>query len=126
VALFLGGWVLTRGANMQKYVFKTRPERTFLTMAPRPLTDGRNSLVTGGFWGLARHINYLGEILQAVAIALVVGFPAVSTVWLYPAYYVGLMVTRQLDDDKICRVKYGALWDDYTRTVRYRIVPFVY
>ena len=39
-ALFLCGWVLTRGANLQKYLFKTAPERRFLGIAPRVLTDG--------------------------------------------------------------------------------------
>jgi hypothetical protein len=36
------------------------------------------------------------------------------------------MLTRQADDDKVCRAKYGPLWDQYTAEVRYRIVPRVY
>ncbi len=33
-ALFLVGWVFTRGANMQKYAFKTAPDRRFLGIEP--------------------------------------------------------------------------------------------
>jgi delta14-sterol reductase len=124
--LFLCGWALTRGANLQKYLFKTAPERAFLGMKPEVLTDGKNTLLVNGFWGASRHINYLGEIVQAVAIALAVGYWGLWVVWLYPAYYVALLFTRQADDDKVCRAKYGTLWDRYTAEVKYRIVPGVY
>jgi len=125
-ALFLCGWVLTRGSNMQKYLFKTAPGRSFLWITPEVLTDGNNSLLVNGFWGVSRHINYLGETIQAVAIALAAGYFGVWEVWLYPAYYVALFVSRQADDDRLCRAKYGELWDEYTARVRYRIVPRLY
>ena len=58
--LFLAGWVLTRGANMQKFFFKTAPSRRFLWIRPearydfangaRPYNDGtRTSQLTLGF-----------------------------------------------------------------------------
>ncbi|MHB8962696.1 MAG: DUF1295 domain-containing protein [Saccharofermentanales bacterium] len=125
-ALFLCGWVLTRGANMQKYFFKTAPDRKFLWITPEVLSDGKLSLLANGYWGASRHINYLGEIIQAMAIALVSGYLGVWMVWLYPAYYIGLMLSRQADDDKVCKAKYGELWDQYTRKVKYRIIPFIY
>jgi protein-S-isoprenylcysteine O-methyltransferase Ste14 len=125
-AIFLFGWVLTRGPNMQKYRFKTAPDRKFLWITPEVLTDGDHSLLVNGFWGASRHINYLGEIIQAVAIALSAGYFGVWIVWLYPLYYVALMVSRQADDDKVCRAKYGGLWDEYTAKAKYRIVPRLY
>ncbi len=125
-ALFLCGWVLTRGANMQKYRFKTAPDKKFLWIEPEVLSDGEHSLLVNGFWGASRHINYLGEIIQGVAIALAVGYFGVWMVWLYPAYYVALLFTRQADDDKVCRAKYGELWDQYTAKVKYKIIPYVY
>jgi protein-S-isoprenylcysteine O-methyltransferase Ste14 len=124
--LFLCGWVLTRGSNMQKYFFKTAPGRKFLWIAPKVISDGDHSLLVNGFWGASRHINYLGEIIQAVAIALAPGYFGVWMVWLYPLYYVCLFLSRQADDDKLCRAKYGELWDQYTARVKYRIVPRVY
>jgi delta14-sterol reductase len=124
--LFLTGWSLARGANMQKYYFKTQPEKSFLRIKPEIITDGQHTLLVNGFWGLSRHINYLGEILMGCAIALSAGYPLVLWVWLYPVYYVGLLFTRQMDDDKICKAKYGELWDTYKQKVKYRIIPHIY
>ena len=124
--LFLCGWVLTRGSNMQKYLFKTAPGRKFLWITPEVVSDGERSLLVNGFWGASRHINYLGETIQAVAIALAAGYFGVWEVWLYPLYYVALFVSRQIDDDRLCRAKYGPLWDEYTARVKYRIIPGLY
>jgi protein-S-isoprenylcysteine O-methyltransferase Ste14 len=124
--IFLSGWMLARGANMQKYTFKTRPGKKFLGMEPATLSDGNKMLLVNGFWGLSRHINYLGEILMATGIALSTGYPALFWVWLYPLYYVLLLFPRQRDDDRICRDKYGELWERYTDKVKYRIIPFLY
>jgi len=123
VAVFLAGWVLSRGANLQKFLFKTRPESRLLGLAPVAI-EGR--LLCSGFWGLARHINYLGEILMAVGLALVLGYPAAIGPWLYPLYYLLLLLPRERADDRRCAAKYGPLWDEYRRRVPRRIVPGVY
>jgi len=123
-ALFFVGWVLARGANLQKYWFKRNPSRkAFGVIAPEAL-DGR--VLVSGFWGLSRHINYLGELLMALALTASLGHPAVLWPWLYPLYYVALLVPRQLDDDRRCAGKYGALWSRYRERVPWRIVPFIY
>jgi delta14-sterol reductase len=126
VLVFLLGWITTRGANLQKFFFKIAPDKKFICMKPEAISNGNRSLLVSGFWGASRHINYLGEIVQACGIALAAGYPAVLGVWLYPLYYVGLLFTRQADDDKICKAKYGELWDTYIKKVKYRIIPFVY
>ncbi|MCA1665429.1 MAG: hypothetical protein LC659_14390 [Myxococcales bacterium] len=46
--------------------------------------------------------------------------------WLYPLYYVVLLLPRQHFDDRRCAAKYGALWSEYCRRVPYRIIPFIY
>ncbi len=126
-ATFVSGWVLSRGANLQKFLFKRDPHaKAFGLLDPGTLSaDGKNVL-TGGFWGLSRHINYLGEILMAVGLALSLGYPLALTPWLYPLYYVALLLPRQADDDRRCAARYGALWDEYRRRVPYRIVPYLY
>ena len=124
--VFLTGWMLARGANMQKYTFKTQPDKTFLGITPGTLSDGEKTILINGWWGFSRHINYLGEVLMGVGIALAAGHPDVLWVWLYPLYYVALLFPRQHADDKICHAKYGSLWEDYMKKVKHRIIPFIY
>ncbi len=124
--VFLAGWVLARGANLQKYRYKRFPGRAFLGLEPQTLTGGNLALLCNGFWGLSRHINYLGEILMAMGLALSLGHLDLVWPWLYPLYYVLLLVPRERDDDRRCAEKYGPLWDRYREKVRYRIIPGVY
>ncbi|MBN2657312.1 MAG: DUF1295 domain-containing protein [Spirochaetales bacterium] len=126
VLLFFAGWSLARGANMQKFYFKTHPDKSFLGIKPETLSDGQKTLLVNGFWGLSRHINYLGEILMASGIILSVGYPANPLPWLYPLYYVALLFPRQMADDKRCALKYGPLWEEYESKVKYRIIPYIY
>ena len=107
-----------------------------------PSSKGR--LLCSGFWGLSRHVNYFGEILQAFALALPASlqFWSSSTTttttttmttfvrwipWLYPLYYVALFVPRQMDDEALMRQKYGDdVIDEYIQLVPYRMVPGLY
>lgn len=126
VLIFFSGWILARGANMQKYFFKRNPGRAFLGIVPETITDGNKTLLVNGFWGMSRHINYLGEILMAAGIILCTGYPALIWPWLYPLYYILLLLFRQRDDNKRCLFKYGELWKTYVKKVPYRIIPFIY
>jgi protein-S-isoprenylcysteine O-methyltransferase Ste14 len=126
VLLFFTGWILSRGANMQKYFFKRNPAKPFLGIVPETIRYGNNALLVNGFWGISRHINYLGEILMASGIILCTGYPGLIWPWLYPLYYVVLLFTRQRDDNKRCALKYGELWKTYEKKVPYRIIPFIY
>jgi delta14-sterol reductase len=81
--------------------------------------------------------NYLGEIIQAVALSL----PAtllwmaeanaaplwwVLLPWAYPLYYLAIFIPRAIDDDAVCLAKYGPVWQAYTKLVPYRLVPYVW
>ena len=46
--------------------------------------------------------------------------------WLYPLYYVALLLPRERDDDRRCAAKYGPLWERYRERVPRRILPRVY
>jgi protein-S-isoprenylcysteine O-methyltransferase Ste14 len=125
--VFFAGWTLSRGANMQKYFFKTEPQRAFLGfMKPQTLSDGENALLCSGFWAVSRHVNYLGEILMATGLTLALGYPGRWVVWLYPLYYVALFLTRERADERRCATKYGDLWTEYVGRVPRRIVPWLY
>jgi hypothetical protein len=125
--VFFSGWMLARGANMQKYLFKRDPQAKFLGLiAPVALGDGNQRLLASGFWGAARHVNYLGELLMATALTLALGYPLNPIPWLYPLYYLALLIPRQIDDDRRCAAKYGPLWAEYVARVKWRIVPGLY
>ncbi len=123
--VFFAGWVLARGANMQKFTFKQDPERVFLGLAPRAIGDGEHRLLFSGFWGLSRHVNYLGEILMAPAWRSLWGGPGCSAPGC-PLYYLAFLLPRERDDDRRCAAKYGPLWEQYREKAPWRIVPRVY
>ena len=73
-ALFLFGWGISRGANLQKYTFKRWPDRKFLGLiAPEYIQAGDRKILCSGLWGVARHLNYMGEGFLALSIALIFG-----------------------------------------------------
>ena len=125
--VFLLGWVITRGANLQKYTFKRWPERAFLGfMKPGTVSDGRKTLLVSGFWGMSRHSNYLGEILEALGMALAIGHFANAWTWVYFVYLTAFFIVRERIDDRRCAGKYGELWNEYRAKVRSRLVPGIY
>ena len=131
VILFFIGWTLTRGANLQKSACKASQEKFIwcgrnINMSTVQGSNGR--ILNKGFWGLSRHVNYLGEILQALSLALPGYFATGSFIpFLYPLYYIALFIPRQIDDDAICSKKYGEkIWSEYIKTVPYRIIPYIY
>jgi len=127
VALFFAGWVLTRGANLQKFSWRHKKAPSFLGIANETVPGSKGRLLVSGWWGIARHINYTGEIVQGLGLALPGYLCSGSYLsFLYPLYYVLLFVGRDQDDDKGCKEKYGAAWDRYVRTVPYRMVPGIY
>ena len=126
-AVFLLGWVITRGANLQKYVFKRFPERAFLGfISPATLTDGNRTILCSGFWGRARHMNYTGEILEALGMALALGHFTNVWTWAYFVYLTIFFIVRERVDEGRCAGKYGELWTRYRDKARYRLVPGLY
>ena len=126
--LFLIGWGISRGTNMQKYFFKRWPNRRFLgVIEPEYIQAGDRKILISGFWGVARHFNYMGEWLLALAIGLAFGHFGNLWAWTYTIFIFGFFTWRQAADDKACAEKYGAeKWAEYRAKVRYRIVPGIY
>ena len=127
-ALFLCGWSVSRGASLQKYTFKRWPDRRFLGLVePVYIEAGGRRILCSGFWGAARHFNYLGEGALALSIALVFGYPGNPWAWTYFVFIVSLMLWRERADDRYCAEKYGPeKWAEYRARVKYRIFPGVY
>ena len=127
-ALFLFGWGISRGANMQKYTFKRWPDRKFLGLfEPEYIQAGDRKILCSGFWGAARHFNYLGEGFLGLSIALAFGYFTNPWAWIYFVFVVTFFTFRQRFDDAYCAEKYGAeKWAEYQARVKYRILPGIY
>ena len=127
-AVFLIGWTISRGANLQKYTFKRWPERKFLGLIePQYIVAGERKILCSGFWGAARHFNYFGEGLFGLSIALCFGHFGNPWAWSYMIFVVTMFTWRQIEDDRACAEKYGPeKWAEYQERVPYRIVPGIY
>ena len=128
VALFFLGWTITRGANLQKYTFKRWPDRKFLGLIkPEYIEAGDRKILCNGFWGPARHFNYLGEGFLSFSIGLVFGYFTNPWAWTYFVFIVTMFTLRQREDEEQCEKKYGSeKWAEYQARVKYRIFPGIY
>lgn len=124
------GYLIFRGANGQKNAFRRlgpgHPSVAHLKSMP---TRRGTRLLVSGWWGLARHINYLGDWLMGLAWCLPTGLRGLRAAvpFFYAAYFASLLAHRERRDDAACLVKYGKEdWGKYCALVPWRIVPWVY
>lgn len=64
-ALLLTGFSIFRLANSQKNTFRTNPDDPRVAHLTYIETKTGSRLITSGWWGVARHINYFGDWIQA-------------------------------------------------------------
>lgn len=122
VAFHFAALAVFRQSNWQKERFKQDPNAPIWGAPPRVLGG---KLLASGYWGIGRKINYTGEILVYLSFALCAGF---ASPWPYalPLALLGLLLHRAHRDDKRCRAKYGALWQEYGKIARWRVIPGIY
>jgi len=122
----LGYWIFD-DANAQKDLFRLDPNYLIWGREkPKFLQTKRGTkLLISGFWGVSRHINYLGDILQAWCFGLVCTFGSVIP-YFYAVYLTALLIHRERRDNYDCQRKYGDDWEKYCKLVPARIVPFLY
>jgi len=126
VVLNMAGYAVFRASNIQKHRFRRDPTRPVWGRPPAYIRTATGSLLlTSGWWGIARHLNYLGDLAMALAWCLPTGLEH-PLPYFYFVYMIVLLVHRERRDHAVCQAKYGADWDAYCRKVRWRIVPGVY
>jgi len=127
VILGVTGMIIFRGSNSQKDTYKRDPNHPSVKALPTIIATpaGTKPLLVGGWWGKARHINYLGDWLMSISWSLPTGFKT-PLPYFYPVYFAVLLVHRDLRDEEKCALKYGKAWEEYCRRVKYRIIPYVY
>ncbi|OOQ83792.1 Delta(14)-sterol reductase [Penicillium brasilianum] len=158
IALVLGasavGYSIFRGANNQKNRFRTDPNDPRVKDIKFIETASGSKLMVSGWWGLARHINYLGDWIMSWSYCLptgIAGYAIIESInpasgvlqkqavqtpeargwgmiftYFYMLYFGVLLVHREMRDEEKCKKKYGADWDRYTSMVRSRIIPGIY
>ena len=122
----MGGYAIFRGTNIQKHHFSRNPERPIWGKPATCIKTARGTkLLTAGFWGMARHLNYLGDLMMGLAWCLTCGVSNVLP-FFYIIYFTILLMHRERRDDAFCHAKYGADWEEYRRQVPSRIFPGIY
>ncbi|XP_022089416.1 7-dehydrocholesterol reductase-like [Acanthaster planci] len=135
LALGLGGYYIFRAVNHQKDFFRrTNGQANIWGSKPRYLeveyfsSDGKkrqSKLLLSGWWGVARHMNYTGDLMGSLAYCLACG-----VTHLHPHFYIIfmtiLLLHRCIRDEHRCRAKYGSSWDKYIAKVPYRLIPMLF
>ncbi len=134
-ALGISGYLIFRFSNDQKDLVRQtagnckiwgRPA-TFIR-AKYKSADGKEHeslLLTSGFWGLARHFNYTGDLMLSLAMCLACG-----TTGILPYFYIGymalLLLHRVWRDQERCAGKYGPSWEEYCKAVTHKLIPYLF
>ena len=85
----------------------------------------KSKLLLSGFWGLARHMNYVFEMMLATSWSLpALGYGVLP--FLYVFFLGILLFHRTFRDEEKCSAKYGKGWVKYCQEVPYRFIPYVY
>lgn len=71
--IFVVGLQIFRAANRQKSAFRTRPDDPSVKGMSYIQTKRGTRLLTAGWWGYSRHINYFGDWMQAAPFSFPTG-----------------------------------------------------
>lgn len=135
LALGLAGFFIFASANNQKDKFR-KSEGELLIWGRKPQSiacqykteDGcirKSQLLVSGWWGIARHMNYTGDLLLSLAYSLACGITHLLP-YFYIIFLFILLVHRCIRDEKRCSDKYGSQWKEYCSQVPYRFLPYVW
>jgi len=135
LAFGLLGYFIFHSANRQKDLFRKSDGEYRILGKPASFlevsysaADGkerRTKLLTSGWWGMARHSNYTGDLILSLAYSLACGFEHVLPYFYF--FFLGtLLIHRCIRDEDRCRKKYGEGWNEYCRQVPYRLIPGIF
>ena len=123
--LNLVGYAIFRLSNSQKDRFRKDPKNKAVADIETISTGSGKKLLVGGWWGLCRKPNYLGDLIMACSWSLITGTSHIIP-YFYPLYFLVLLVHRERRDNEQCLKKHGAAWEKYCERVKYRIFPRIY
>lgn len=82
-------------------------------------------LLASGWWGVARHFNYVLELTLAFCWCLPSGMESILG-YVYFIFLTILLVDRAYRDELRCAEKYGDAYTRYCELVPAKMVPFIY
>eukprot|EP01100_Stratorugosa_tubuloviscum_P015207 TRINITY_DN8589_c0_g1_i1.p1 TRINITY_DN8589_c0_g1~~TRINITY_DN8589_c0_g1_i1.p1 ORF type:complete len:454 (-),score=163.97 TRINITY_DN8589_c0_g1_i1:81-1385(-) len=125
IALQLIGYYIFRGANSEKNKFRTNPNDPQVSYLKYIETKTGSKLIISGWWGVARHINYTGDLMMALSWCLPCGTAHIIP-YFYFIYFAILLIHREARDEHKCATKYGIDWQKYCQIVKFRMIPYIY
>mmetsp|Transcript_107134 Transcript_107134/g.228775 ORF Transcript_107134/g.228775 Transcript_107134/m.228775 type:complete len:553 (+) Transcript_107134:111-1769(+) len=145
VAMYFLGMLLFRITNIEKHLFREHminggdadkyrsPLSTRIFFGDKKVeylqTKEGSLLLVSGFWGLARHFNYIGDLTMCIGWAVACYDPIAPFPFLPISYciYFWLMDCHRCWRDEVrCARKYGDDWVRYKKLVPYAILPGVW
>ncbi|KAI8903513.1 ergosterol biosynthesis ERG4/ERG24 [Gorgonomyces haynaldii] len=128
------GYYIFRTVNNQKDLVRATDGKCIIWGKPAQVirtefttTDGsvhRSLLLISGYWGLARHFNYLGDLMISLAMCMTCSYG-----YILPYFYIvymGILLGQRIHRDHLrCSGKYGKYWDQYCEKVPYALIPYV-
>lgn len=134
-AIGIFGYVLFRSVNNQKDLLRRSNGKASIWGRPAEFIRARYKTLDGfeheslllcsGWWGWARHANYLGDLLLSGSMCALCQSTALL-VWFYVIFMFVLLVHRCLRDEGRGRAKYGEFWEEYCKRVQWRLIPGVW
>ncbi|KAM0316377.1 hypothetical protein ACHAO8_003158 [Botrytis cinerea] len=138
VMLFISGvsgYIIFRSVNHQKDLARRTKGNCQLWGAPADVLhvkyrtkDGKEHdsiLLCSGWWGMARHVNYLGDLILSYSMCAACGTHNLLP-WTYAIFMTILLIHRCWRDEERCSKKYGKGWETYCEKVRWVILPGLY
>jgi len=136
-AIYVLGMMLFRSTNIQKHNFRTYIanggdlSRYYVWGKPVEYihTEEGSYLLMSGWWGLARHFNYIGDMVMCLGWAISCTGPGHLFPFIplsYCTYFWLMDIHRMFRDEGRCRQKYKVDWAKYEAVVPWRIFPNVF
>jgi len=136
-AIYVFGMVMFRLTNIQKHNFRTYiaegGDLSKYKVWGKPVeyihTEEGSYLLCSGWWSLARHFNYIGDLSMCIGWVISCSGPNHGFPWIplsYCAYFWLMDIHRMFRDEFRCSAKYKKDWEKYRMIVPYRIFPGIF
>ncbi|PQE18972.1 7-dehydrocholesterol reductase protein [Rutstroemia sp. NJR-2017a WRK4] len=138
----VSGYVLFRSVNYQKDLVRRTGgdcmiwgKKAEVLRMKYKTGDGKTHeslLLCSGWWGTARHVNYVGDLALSFSMCAAAGLAGRGEgqghllPWTYAIFMTVLLIHRCWRDEERCAKKYGVGWERYCARVGWVLVPGIW